>query len=313
MKFEKIFDALNLKGVSKSNSPSVILAKHIAKIVGIPLASADFETLRRQIYEASKATQNLETKMSRPQFEVLSKGLGFSDDLIYLFESKDRDLFARAILKHEFPRQYHESYASEYELKSSKPQDFLGADFATIDVFSTKQMGYAYPIVKIYLNLIRIPEVSLSYGFKSILVDLEFDDGTSITMIERLGDRGSPASLENGAKVHAERTAYAPRFKLVANGEDRPLVLDDYTPSLGKLQGIKANDEFTVTVRAEWRHDILGREDVENENSFFSQVQRAVVRRELLRSIDGKAQELTIEGQYIILVRQKVTMVENDN
>jgi hypothetical protein len=313
IKFEKISEKLGLQSRAGGQKRTGALTDHICRICGIELDSTDRATLLRQIQEAWKKSGTETNSISGPQFNLLRKGLGLTDESLEWFLSSEMEVFNRGLDQHALPQDYHEMFARNYVLQSARPEHHLSEDLASMDVFSSSQKGYEFPIMKLFLELVRIPEQSLNYGFQTILIDFEFGDGSVVTMSQRLGDRNRPSGLESNAKIYARRTDHNPRFEVVSNDKHHPLNMDEYTPFLGQLRGLKPGDTFKVRARAELRSDIMQKENGTGASDpALAEVQKLVIRKQLKRAAGLQNLRLTSDGQFIILVSQEVTLVEDD-
>lgn len=314
IKFEKISEKLGLQSKARGQKRTGALTDHVCRICGIEIDSTERGTLLRQIQEAWKQSTTSVNSMSGPQFSLMCRGLGFSDDDLEWFLSSEIEVFNRGLEQHAFPQDYHEMYARKYVLESSRPNHHLSEDLASMDVFSSSQKGYEFPLMKLFLELVRIPEQSLSYGFQTILIDFEFNDGSVVTMKQRLGDRDRPSGLESNAKIYARRTDHNPRFEVTSNDRYHPLKMDEYMPFFGQLKGLKPGDTFSVRARAELRSDIMQKENGTGaKDPALEEVQKLVIRKQLKRAAGLQNLRLTSDGQFINLVSQEVTLVEDDS
>jgi hypothetical protein len=76
---------------------------------------------------------------------------------------------------------------------------------------------------------------------------------------------------------------------------------------------LKPGDTFKVRARAELRSDIMQKENGTGASDpALAEVQKLVIRKQLKRAAGLQNLRLTSDGQFIILVSQEVTLVEDD-
>ncbi len=311
VKCENIADRLDLKaGISGQRKRTGQLTDRICMVCGIEINSLDRKTLMRQI---QYAWQHENASMTEPQFEFFCHGLGFNQEMRQAFLSGDTKAFKDRLEAHEFPSKFHSMYSNDFELVGEHSHAFISHDLADIDVFSASQSGYEFPLIKLFLDLIRIPEKGLKYGFQSVIIDFNFTDGRSVRLNDRIGERGHPYELETGANVYARRTNHHPRFEVVSKNKHHPLKIDEEFPHVGQLIGLNPGDVFEVSVRAELRSDILQKEGGTGDpDPELEEIQRLLFRKQLKRAAEHHAYQVTDDGQFISLVSQQIELKRND-